>query len=161
MKGWSPSNPLDTDGLPGEPMIEFRCANLRSDRPVLEHPADVFIGVTADLSILTDSGPIYSEPDFPVVELAVELNAWVEDMDGSNFELHSMETPEPGWVWIRQSGNGWRVGSIHQEHDDPVDHDLEEVRSAIHRFLSHLEFDLAQRFNLSLRRVISMEDGPR
>ncbi|HZD22401.1 MAG TPA: hypothetical protein VE569_03220 [Acidimicrobiia bacterium] len=53
------------DSLPGQAMIELRFSHLRSERPTLHHPADVLVGVTADLELLTDAGLIYEEPDFP------------------------------------------------------------------------------------------------
>jgi len=53
-------------------MIELRFSRLRADRERLEHPADVFIGITADLEIIGSDHVLYAEPDFPVVELAAQ-----------------------------------------------------------------------------------------
>ena len=133
-------------------MIALRFNDLRSERPAPAHPADVLVGVTADFELVTDRGLIYSEPDFPVVELAAELTDWLDEgvMQGQDFEFDSMETPEPGWIWIRQTDDGWRVGSINQHQMDPEARDLAEVRTAVQAFLSTLECELRERWGIEL-----------
>ena len=119
-------------------MIEFRVSNLRADRSTLTTPADVFVGISADLEILVDDVPIGSEPDFPVAELAAELVAWLDTgfVDGTDFEFDSMSTPEPGWVWLRRGDSpGWRVGGLHQSRADLLSSQPNEVRTAVVRLV--------------------------
>lgn len=82
-------------------MIEFRVSNLRADRKVITSAADVLIGVSGDLDIVANMTRILSEPDFPVVEFAVEAGEWLQIglAVGSDSMFDSMSTPEPGWVW--------------------------------------------------------------
>ncbi|HZD22402.1 MAG TPA: hypothetical protein VE569_03225 [Acidimicrobiia bacterium] len=94
-----------------------------------------------------------------MVELAAELSAWLEAaaMQEQDFEFDSMETPEPGWIWIRRA-DGWRVGSIHQNKADLEARDLNEVRAAIAAFLSRLERELRLRWGLELDRYTKAGD---
>lgn len=120
-------------------MIEFRFTDLRSEEPPVTL-ADVLVRVTADLSIVVEDRVVYSEVDFPVVELAVALVRWCE-LPGCgrvDFEFDSMSTPEPGWVWIRREGAGWRVGSLHEEYPEMLEFTTDQVRDAVHRFAVRL-----------------------
>ncbi|WP_052666259.1 hypothetical protein [Nitriliruptor alkaliphilus] len=141
-------------------MIALRFSDLRSECLAPDHPADVFIGVTADLELVTDAGLIYSEPEFPVVELAAEIRGWLEGgaTTGQDFEFDSMETPEPGWIWIRRVEGGWRVGSVHQHKADPEARDFEEVRTAIRAFLAGLAHELRDRWGIDLDRYTKSRD---
>jgi hypothetical protein len=49
-----------------------------------------------------------------------------------------MDTEEPGWVWFRSAGEGWRVGSLHQEYPELREFSLAELRQAIIEFVTHL-----------------------
>jgi hypothetical protein len=118
-------------------MIELRLSELHAERPELSHPADAFIGVTARFEITADGTAVYSEDEFPVIELAAELGDWLRSgLDASrDFEFDSMSTPEAGWVWIRHTGSGWRVGSLHQDRPDTTVRGDSEIRTAVERFI--------------------------
>lgn len=133
-------------------MIALRYSNLRSDREAPQHSADVLIGVTADLELVTDVGVIYAEPDFPVVELAAELGRWLATGAPAqqDFEFDSMETEERGWVWIRRVEGGWRIGSLHQDRADPQSRDFEELRGAVGAFIETVDRDLSAKWGLDL-----------
>lgn len=126
-------------------MIAFRFSGLRTDRSRLEHPADVLVGITAEFEVDADGVPLYSEDDFPVVELAAELADWLRNgfAVGADFEFDSMSTPEAGWVWIRRDDGKWRVGSLHQERPDLTPRDDEEVRAAVADFVERVRSTVA------------------
>jgi hypothetical protein len=96
------------------------------------------IRITADLEILDDRRIVYSEPDFPVVELVAALVHWSMEPDPQDFEFDSMSTPEPGWVWVRRSEVGWRVGSTPQEGEASRDVAHSELVAAVSEFRSRL-----------------------
>lgn len=118
-------------------MIELRLSDLHAERPELDHPADAFIGVTGRFEITADETAVYAEDQFPVIELAAELGDWLRrGLEAHrDFEFDSMSTPEPGWVWIRHAGSGWRVGSLHQDRPDIAVRGDSEIRTAVERFI--------------------------
>jgi hypothetical protein len=98
--------------------ITLRFEQLHRERPVRRDRDEVLLGLVADFSITIGDRLLYREVDFPVVELAAGLLRWLDQRPkpGDDFEWESMETAEPGCVWIRSAGEGWRIGSIHQEY---------------------------------------------
>lgn len=120
-------------------MMEFRFTALRSEG-LPATLADVLIRVTADLAIVVDGRPVYSEVAFPVIELAAALIWWCDlpERNRSEFEFDSMSTPEPGWVWIRRGVAGWRIGSVHQERPEMLEFTADQIRDAVHRFAACL-----------------------
>lgn len=120
-------------------MIEFLFTDLRAEGPPASL-ADALVRVTADIAIVVDGGVVYSEVDFPVVELAAALVRWCElpACGRVDFEFDSMSTPEPGWVWIRREDTGWRVGSLHEEYPEMLEFTTNQVRDAVRRFAARL-----------------------
>lgn len=137
-------------------MIEFRFTDLRSPRKPAEK-ADVYIGVTADLSILVDGRVVYSEEDFPVIELASALLDWCRSPSDRrvDFEFDSMSTPERGWVWIRLAGPGWRVGSLHQEYPAMTEFRADEICAAANAFAARLVAGGLERLGVDLATWLS------
>lgn len=129
----------DLDGAPGEAMIEFRFADLRAEG-LPASLADALVRVTADLAVVVDGRVVYSEADFPVVELAAALVRWcgLPACGRVDFEFDSMSTPKPGWVWIRREGCGWRVGSLHEEYPEMLEFTTEQISEAVRRFTTQL-----------------------
>ena len=120
-------------------MIEFRFTDLRAEGSPASL-ADALVRVTADLAVVVDGRVVYSEVDFPVVELAAALVRWCELPAGGrvDFEFDSMSTPEPGWVWIRREGSGWRVGSLHEEYPAMLESTADQICEAVRRLAVRL-----------------------
>jgi hypothetical protein len=86
---------------------------------------DLLLGVEATLALTVADRLIYTEPMFPIVELRQALSAWLPNTS-DDFEFISMESDEPGLVWLRRQPSGlWRAGSIHQ--DDIATRELDTV----------------------------------
>ena len=105
-----------------------------------DHPStddELLLRIVAILSIECDGEAIYSEPEFPVVELASALNAWlsIPERTRPDFSFESMEAAERGLVWIRSGADGWRVGSARQLRGMTKAVSLGEVDFAIRRYL--------------------------
>lgn len=73
--------------------------------------ADYLIAVDADLRITEGDRAIYEEPDFPVVELARSLAAWLREGHRTNFQFTSLSSDEPGIVTVSREGEGWCIFS--------------------------------------------------
>lgn len=83
---------------------------------------------------------LYSEPDFPVVELAEQLQSWCAEglRRGEDFEFTSMESDAAGLVWFRHAGDGYRVGSCYQDFPAMQVYGSDELRSSIDRYIAQL-----------------------
>lgn len=121
-------------------MIEFRFTDLRLDGLPPASLADAVVRVTARFALVVGGRVVYSEAEFPVVELAAALFRWCElpAYARIDFEFDSMSTPEPGWVWIRREGQAWRVGSLHQEYPEMREFTTDQIQHAVRRFVERL-----------------------
>lgn len=91
--------------------MKFSYTNLRSGEPASPTLAELLIDVEADLVIWDGTRQVLSEPSFPVGELAYHLGAWINDTAHPAFVLDTMST-DPGWVTIKETEDGWIVGSV-------------------------------------------------
>lgn len=134
-------------------MIELEVVDVGVDRSRGSADVNVFIDIGARFTLVADGSPLYSEEDFPIVELAVALSDWLgRGIDaGEDFEFDSMSTPEPGWVWVRWTRPGWRVGSLHQVRSDPVVRDTSEIRQAVESFIERVTLSVAREGHIDVR----------
>jgi hypothetical protein len=119
----------------------------------------ILLHVVADFSILVDSKVLYCEQQFCIVEFALALSRWLHQVHqtGEDFIYVSMESEEIGLVWVKASGSGWRVGSVHQEYEEANVFSLGEIKDAAEKFLDQLEVEISAKFRIGLREFISKE----
>lgn len=132
-------------------MIAFRLGRLEVEPPGVKRPVDTVTSVVTDFEIDVDGECLFSETSFPVIELAGALLRWksVSGEGRCDFEFESMDFEEPGLMWIRREGDGWRVGSLLQEFPDLTVRSADELDRAIDGFVADLE--RAAREELGLR----------
>ena len=130
-------------------MFELRCDRLHSDRPVRAYAAHV--DVIGDLIVVADGQLVLAVPDFPPIELAVQLSEWLRDGMGNRMPFHSTtsEAEEVGIVrFLPEKGSrSWGVGSVWAE-ADPVIVKEEDLTSAINTFIGSLSQSLKTEFNV-------------
>ncbi|KDN88057.1 hypothetical protein KCH_01340 [Kitasatospora cheerisanensis KCTC 2395] len=82
--------------------------------PASAPPAVLLLDVEAELSIVDDGRPVWSEPAFPVAELARGLAFWLRlpEEERGDFAFDSVTYDVPGAVRIAATDGGWRVGSV-------------------------------------------------
>lgn len=105
--------------------------------------ADYLVSLDADFRIRDGAELIYEEPSFPVVELARSLLVWLADPDRGDFEFESMSFEEVGTVAVRNTGEGWVVGSVLTPDSSSSPVEWAEVERCISTFVSRVEADLA------------------
>ncbi|MEU3901295.1 hypothetical protein [Streptomyces sp. NPDC045251] len=76
--------------------------------------ADYLVNIEATFEVVDGREVIYSEPFFPVAELARELARWVSlgEVRAPDFFFSSLSFEESGAVRILRSQSGWTVGSM-------------------------------------------------
>jgi hypothetical protein len=116
---------------------------------------DLLLAVIANLEIRVGQRLLYTEPEFPVVELRAQLGAWLATplAGRPNFEYDSVESDVPDLVWIRRQRSGaWRIGAVDQEYEEKAEFGDEEIVVAIDKYialvdawvLKHLKIDAGQ-----------------
>lgn len=105
-------------------------------------PADVLIRVDAHFEVLDEPQLIYSEPSFPVVELARELRIWIGQNGKSDFEFRSMSFEESGALSIRRTPEGWVFGSIFEPSHLSMPAPWEVVACCVSEFVERVVADL-------------------
>jgi hypothetical protein len=94
--------------------LSFSFANIRADNSCLVEDWELLLRVVSDFEITVGSSVIYREEEFCAVEFAVQALEWSRQLGHGDFEYRTMEAEETGFVFIKSTGTGWQVGSIHQ-----------------------------------------------
>ncbi|MFE9649904.1 hypothetical protein ACFYO0_38500 [Streptomyces sp. NPDC006365] len=76
--------------------------------------ADYLVNIEAFFEVVDGREVIYSEPCFPVAELARELARWLQlgESRAPDFHFSSLSFEDPGAVVILRGESGWTVGSM-------------------------------------------------
>jgi hypothetical protein len=115
---------------------------------------DLALGVEATLALTVGGRLIYTEPMFPIVELRQALSAWMPHT-GENFEFTSMESDEPGLIWIRRQPSGlWRAGSIHQDDIATQELDTAEVVHGCADFVGRVDGWVRNELGVEVKNVL-------
>ena len=100
------------DSVPGE--VGFLCEDLRSSVEDPHETWQLLLRIGAKFSVSIDGRTLYSEEDFPVVELASYSESWMGG-DQSDFLFLSMESDEsPLLGFYYESSGFFRAYSPHQ-----------------------------------------------
>lgn len=108
----------------------------------LPEPYDVLLGVEATLRLTSGDGRlVYEEPFFPVVELALAIQDWLEAGIGAgeDFSFESVESDEAGLLWCRLHGRGWRIGALEQEFADMTVYETAHIAEAFSAFVRDVD----------------------
>lgn len=136
-------------------MLELKCAEIRIDGEV-RSVWDFLLRIGSSFAIEVSGRSIYSDDDFCVVELGVELARWLSSgpsicgdviyTPSADFVYTSMESEVEGLVrFTRVTGDRWRISAAHQ--DDSDEHVVadDEVRRASRVYVAELLRQLESR----------------
>ena len=102
----------------------------------------MLVSVAGDLELFDDDRLVWSEPGFPVVELARALAAWIELHGSGDFALDSMSYEEVGALTIRNVGDGWVFGSVFEPATESTPVPFAEVERCTRAFVHQVAADL-------------------
>src|SRR6267142_2157664 len=90
--------------------------------------------------------------EFCLVEFAMHISKWLREVTITNedFVYESMESDEGGLVWIKRSGLGWRIGSVHQAYEEQKEFRLEEISIAVKEYSARLSEELFNKLGLAI-----------
>jgi hypothetical protein len=136
----------------------LRFERLRIDAEV-GHPSwNPLLRIVAVFTLASGSVTIYSEPDFPVVELAVQLARWVDRVRAGgvgDFSYVTLESDEPEWIGFHQVADGvFKVRARYQETDDPETRSLEELVEASDQYIATLVPAVRQKLGIDIAPLL-------
>jgi hypothetical protein len=138
-----------------EPTLNFSFANIRADNSLLAEDWELILRVVADFEITVGSSVVYREEEFCVIEFAVQAVEWSRQLSHGDFEYRTMEAEETGFVFIKSTGTGWQVGSIHQTSEaQPLP--LAVIRVAIEDYWVRLRDSVKAQFDLDISALLSL-----
>ncbi|MEW2029579.1 hypothetical protein AB0901_03500 [Streptomyces roseifaciens] len=116
--------------------------------------SDFLVNLEADFEVIDGSEVIYSEPSFPVVELARELARWIPqgEAQASDFWFSSLSFEDAGAVRILRREAGWTVGSVFMPETQSTPISWGELLVCIEEFLASVRRDVTE-LGLSLDLV--------
>lgn len=137
-------------------MTELQFHRARMERETIRNRFDVLLGIVAVLQIYAGGQLIYHEELFPIVELRAALERWLDlgFLGHEDFEFQSMESDEAGLVWLRHTGDNWRIGSIHQESPALDTLSDAEVAELVRRFNDQVDQWVHDNCQLEVRTLL-------
>jgi len=131
-----------------ELVIEFD--RLRAEGP-LDHRHEL-LNIQADLRIAVGGREWFSQPMFPVVELAAAADRWLSR--GGDFVFESMEAEESPFLWVRDVAGGCVVGAAWQVFEERRPLSCEQVRKAWAHFVNQVVEEVRVRLGVDVRPLL-------
>ena len=130
-------------------MISFDFGELHVDGRPSKEPYDILLKVVATFSLRIGDASLFSEEEFPVVELAVDLRRWLKQGDESEFRFESLDYEQP-LFWFKPEEGGWRVESAWQK--GPVHRlvSLGELKSAATSYVDRLKMEVKEKLSIDV-----------
>lgn len=128
------------------------------DTPSSVEGAKVQVDVGGILEILINTNSFFKEEDLLLLELAISLRKWLEDVNKNNirdFYYESMDYEEqPILEFVQITNEHWNVGSVWQEFENKDYLDLDELFNAAKTYIEKLADELKSKFNLDVSAFI-------
>jgi len=120
---------------------------------------EIFLRVVGNFRIEVNGKVLYSEVEFCLVEFAVQIAEWLRQIETNevDFEYCSMESEDPGLVWVKKKNNGWIIGSVYQQHEEINIFDMEDIRKVFSGYIEMLKQDLEEIYNIDISKLLSGE----
>lgn len=149
------------DRVPQEVVFSF--ADVVADTDTLSQPWQVYLRIVGNFLMTVAGRTLYTEQGFCLVEFAIQSQLWLRQVraSGEDFVYSSQESEEMGLVWIKRDNSKWKVGSIHQEYDEPRLFDLDQLEMALVRYFDALNHEVQQKFRVDITSLFDWAAKPR
>ncbi len=134
---------------PPEFALEF--SGLRTEGP-LNDRYEKLSNIQADLRITVGGREWFSQPMFPIVELAAAVHRWLGR--GGDFVFETMEAEESPFLWVRNEAGGCMVGAAWQVFEEKRPLSCEQVRSAWAQFVDRVVEGVRVRLGVDVRPLL-------
>ena len=106
--------------------MKLSFSNARLDAGAPAPPFTFWLGPVGTIEFSIDGQLFYRDEEFPLVELALSLEEWLQS-DSADFTFVSIESDGQPILWANQKQDGWHVGAVDQLFDDAEPHDHSEI----------------------------------
>ena len=134
--------------------IELSPLSLEPGKPP---PDDRFLGIQAHLRIVLQGREWFSEPMFPIVELAAAVSSWLKRGGELNFE--TMEASESPFLQIRPTGEVCTLYAAWQKFEMGDSLSLLAVRGEMARFVSEVVRLAKEQLQLDVSDLVAISAG--
>jgi hypothetical protein len=138
--------------------VEFRFAELHPDAPVLPSDLDWLLRfVAGNFEVLVGGTSIFDELEFPVLEFASVLDAWLgAGMVHGQALDYEVTGGTPGTLTIRPTRDGWVIDSAHRRPGTRVPAPVtgQEVRRAVSALIDDLASEIGRDYNYDVRGLL-------
>jgi len=133
-------------------VIELRHGPLKQSGP-LNSLAATMVRLTAPFSLRAEGAEIISDDDFPVVELAAQLGAWLATGAEGEFRYRSLESDDEDILRFAPGGNEFVISSSWAL-SDGIGSNAKDLQFAVNAFVSSIA-DAARRNGVDLTEIVS------
>ena len=135
-------------------MISIDFFNPRIDGGIPTERHELLLRVVAVFLISQDGRELFTEVEFPVVELAYQLWRWQHSRDSArnSFSYESMES-EDRLLWFSPDSDGWTIGSG----NTPIAFhlDMAQIQNASERFIERVLSEIPKKLGVSVKEVVT------
>jgi hypothetical protein len=143
--------------------LRFSFTDLHPDAPDLPGDLDWLLRfVAGTFEARVDGELLFDEVDFPVLELARVLEAWIaRDMPEGRDLDYELTGGAPRTLTIQRTPGGWRIDSVHRPRKKPEPAPLtdEEVRSGVRSFIDDLARETLREYDYDVRALLRRVDA--
>jgi hypothetical protein len=130
-------------------VIRFDFAYVHLDGPRPRDAIEIMLRIVATCTVTADEVELLSEPEFPIVELAAQLDYWLRKDAGMPFTYDSAEAEE-ALVWFKPEVQGWRIGSDWQKQPNDQLFPIEELTSAASSYIGRVKTEVKATLNIDV-----------
>ena len=134
---------------PPEFALEF--SGLCAEGP-LNDQYEKLLNIQAHLRITVGGREWFSQPMFPIVELAAAVHRWLGR--GGDFVFETMEAEESPFLWVRNDAGGCMVGAAWQVYQEQRLLSCEQVRNAWEQFINRVVEKVRARFGVDVQPLL-------
>lgn len=138
--------------------LRLSFADLHADAPGLPGDLDWLLRFVAGVFEVRVAGELlFDEAEFPVLDLARALDAWVAyDLEQEHELEYEVTGGAPGTLSIRRAPEGWQLESVHRAVETPLPPPLsnEDLRSGVGSFIDDLAREVMRGYDYDVRGLL-------
>ena len=121
----------------------------------LDSDWDRLLNVVADFRLVVGNRILFSEANFPIIELAKQLDRWLASVaqSPSAFVYSSLESNVAGIIRIAPGVQGWHISSAFAEFADSTPFSLAEIVAAARSYVTEVEQSVLSEYGFRPSRL--------
>lgn len=138
--------------------LRFMFSDLRPDAPELRGDLDWLLRfVAGTFEVGVAEAKVFDELEFPVLDLARALDAWVAaDFTSRRDFNYDVPGGAAGTLTIRWSSEGWSIDSVYRSAEEPMPRLVSDgdVRSGVRSFIDELALETRRIYDYDVKALL-------